>query len=347
MPNAGNALIVGLGARTPVGLRALTSAVAALAGVTRLQEHPYMRDRAGESFVVGMDRTLDPHERHERMFVLALSALSEALGTLPVRSSQTVVPIYLALPETDGRPGEPLLQGALCRRLTAALASSCTAPVIGVPRGNAAGVVALEHALGGLHDGQFDCCVVGGVDSWLDPDLLEPLDRGGYIASSTNRWGFPPGEAAAALAVCSPSFAHRHGLRPLARVAATAYGTEENRIFTETICLGRGLADVLGRAATAARAPVDRQFCDIDGLRYREHEFSLAVLRLPAARFIDTLAYEAPAGRWGNVGAASIPMLSMLPIVAHMRGRSRGRWPLVWSGSNSGLRGALLLHLES
>lgn len=341
-----DACIVGLGARTPLGLRASTSAVAALAGVSRVQEHPFMRDKAGDPFFVAMDSTLDARGRYPRMFMLAQSALLEVVAGLPRRSEQAALPIYIGLPETPEPSSERTLQDNFCQHLAATVAGLYQPSIVGVPYGNAAGVVALERALAGLHARQFDCCVVGGVDSWIDPDLLEPLDRAGHIASASNRWGFPPGEAAAMMAVCTAAFARQNGLTPLAKIVAVATGVEENRIHTETICVGRGLADVLNSTAAAALEPVDQQYCDIDGQRYREHEFSYAALQLAPERFVDTIAYQAPADRWGHVGAASIPMLAMLPIVAHLRRRPCYRWPMIWSGSNSGLRGAVLLHLE-
>src|SRR5205823_4354081 len=109
-----------LGARTPVGLRAFPSAAAVRAGIGQIVEHPHMRDKAGDPFMVAMDPTLQDATRAARMYALATSALDEVLGELPVTAS-TRVPIFLALPEKS-----PLFTARqaedLCARVTAHVA---------------------------------------------------------------------------------------------------------------------------------------------------------------------------------------------------------------------------------
>ena len=53
-------VVVGVGARCAVGLTAPAAAAAARAGISRLTEHPFMLDKAGEPMVVARDPTIDP-----------------------------------------------------------------------------------------------------------------------------------------------------------------------------------------------------------------------------------------------------------------------------------------------
>lgn len=342
-PRTMNACIVAVGARTPLGLRAAPSAAAVRAGVNRLVEHPTMVDRAGDPFRVCMDATLAQPERLLRMEELAVGALEEVLGGVPHGPKQPIT-ILLGVPEPSEIP--PVLVQRLCQRITARLAGRCQAHIVPIAEGNASVVVAFERALAAFADRSLECCIVGGVDSWIDPDVLEGLDAERRTLSLSNRWGVPPGEGAAMLAVCSTGFARQSGLRPRAWVAAAVTTVEANRARTDTVCIGEGLGAAMTTAATRAGASITKQYCDLDGDRYREHELSFAIMRVPAAAFVDAVDYVAPADCWGSVGAATGAMLAMLPVLHHERGASPGAWPMIWCGSDNGRRGALVLHLE-
>jgi len=343
-PRGMPACIVGLGARTPLGLRAFPSAAAAHAGIVRLREHPFMRDKTGEPFTMGLDGRLADGDRDQRMLALAQSALEEVLAFVP--TAPTVpLPIYLGLPEYGPFFDEARAQ-ALCRRLGAGLVERCQPQVLPVPEGNAAGLVALERAIAALQARRCDVCIVGGVDSFSDADLLEQLDEQGRLLSAASRWGFAPGEGAGMLAVCSPWFAQANRLRVLGSIASVATTVERNHVHARTVCLGEGLGQAMARAAAAAGARIGRQYCDIDGERYREHELAYALQRVAPGTFENSVDYDAPADRWGNVGAATAPLLALLPVVAAQRRLTAAAWPMVWCGSESGRRGAMVLYLE-
>lgn len=334
--------IVAIGARTPLGLRARPSAMAAHAGIARLAEHPYMVDRRGDPLVVAMDSTLDAHPWAERMFVLAKSALDEVTEALPL-AKDAPLPLFLGLPEL-GRFFTEADATALCRRLAQQFGRAVLQP-FAVADGNAAPIVALERALAGVRAGTFPIAIVGGVESYLDPARLDALDAASRISARTIRWGFHPGEGAAMLAVCKGSFAAQARLPVLAWIAGTKVTAEPAAMHVDAICTGVGLAAALGGAAAAAGVSVTKQYCDIDGERYREHEFSFAILRVAPAAFVDAVDYVAPANLWGQCGAAGAAMLATIPIVTHARGWSPGPWPMVWCGSEGGRRGAIVLHL--
>lgn len=343
-PSTMRTCIVAFGARTPVGLRATSSAAAVRAGITRLREHPYMVDKAGDPFVVCMDGTITATSRRERMYALAASALDEVLEGVPTDKRQKL-PIFLGLPEPSATFSRE--DGTrLCQRITAHVLDRCDPQVVAVLEGNAAAIAALSQATDAIAKGVTECCIVGGVDSLIDPDVLEPLDADKRIKSVSNRWGFPPGEGAAMFAVCTATFARGHRLPIKAYIASVVNTREPNRMHTETICTGEGLGLALTQAARQAGTTITKQFCDIDGERYREHELSFAILRVPSVAFENAVDYVAPADCWGNTGAATGAMLTMLPVLQHERGASPGAWPMVWCGSENGRRGALVLHLE-
>ena len=300
-----------------------------------------MRDKGGEPFMIALDTFLKQHNRLERMVSLAESALREVLEWIP-HSPNSEIQVYLGVPEY-GPVFNRRDAATLIESLANALGDACSARIQAVPDGNTAGIVGLQQALSAINKSEADCCIVGGVDSFVDPDLLESLDFDGRVLSTSNRWGFPPGEAAGMLAVCSTGFVERHKLSVLSFVASTSITTEENRINTETICVGEGLGAALAAAAASSGYSVGTQYCDLNGERYREREFSYAVLRVPPNTFIDALDYVAPVDSWGHTGAATFPLLALIPVVRRMRGFDTGRRTMVWCGSESGRRGAVVL----
>ncbi len=344
LPRQLDTCIVALGARTPLGLRAQPSAMAAHAGIARRAEHPYMVDRRGDPLVVAMDSTLDVHPWQERMLALATSALDEVCETLPL-SREVGLPLFLGLPEL-GRFFTEADATALCRRLAQQFGRAALQPAP-VPEGNASPIVALERALAGVRAGTFPIAIVGGVESYLDPARLDALDAASRIAARTIRWGLCPGEGAAMFAVCKGTFARQYRLPILAWIGGTKVTHEPAAMHVDAVCTGEGLAQAMAAAAAAAGVSVTKQYCDIDGERYREHEFSFAILRVAPATFVDAIDYVAPANLWGQCGAAGAVMLATIPIVTHARGHSPGPWPMVWCGSEGGRRGAVVLHLPS
>jgi 3-oxoacyl-[acyl-carrier-protein] synthase-1 len=342
--NSPRACVVGLGARTPVGRRAFASGAAVRAGISRRMEHPYLRDRAGDPFLVVMDPSLPGVERLERMQALLTSAFDELVGSLGP-AAQGGLRVFLGLPEL-GSCFTAADAEQLGRHLSEHGSGRYPLQVDLIPEGNAAGGIGIERALAQLQADPNVLCLVGGVDSWINAELLEPLDEAGRISSTSNRWGFPPGEGAALLAVASPTFARRHRLTVLAGLAGVGLGFEANRIHTETICIGVGLAEALRTAAAGAGGVIGKQYCDLDGERYRESEYSFAILRLQQDAFVNALDYVAPVDCWGQCGAATFPLLMLLPIVHWQRGAPVDQRTMAWAGSENGRRAAAIIHFE-
>lgn len=327
-----------------MGLRAETSAIAAHAGIMRITEHPFMVDRAGDPYRVAMVRSIKAADRAERLFELAAPALEEALEPLPTKPGAQL-PVFLGLPELG--PGFTQADAdILCRRLATHVVDRCAAEVVGIPDGNAAGVVALERARAIASSPQgAQYFIVGGVDSWMHPDLLQRLDDGGRLKSITNRWGFPPGEGAAMLGMCTNTVGRQSGSKVLGMVHATAVATESASMGVEAICTGEALATVVRTTAQQAGGKITLQLCDMDGDRYREHEYSHALMRVHPDLFLNAIDYVAPAGAWGQVGAATAPLLMTLAVAREARGFPCGPWPMIWCGSENGRRGAVVLNV--
>ncbi|MEM9458372.1 MAG: beta-ketoacyl synthase N-terminal-like domain-containing protein [Myxococcota bacterium] len=293
-----------------------------------------------------MDRTIDTFELHERLGALASAALLEAIEPLTL-APHAEVPIYIALPELGPYFSE--FDGcAVCRHIQQATADRCAATIYPVFDGNAGGCRALERALASISKRVVHLCVVGGVGSFIHPDLLVDLDEAGRLMSASNKWGFPPGEGAGMIVIVSGSMARSLRSSVCAAVLEVSCAVEPMPMHAEGVCIGEGLSAVFRRIVESVGLPdhrISMQYCDLDGERYRNEELMYALQRVSPHAFLQAEDYIAPADCWGNVGAAGVPLLAILALQSKSRGYARGSRPMVWASSELGLRGAVLLDL--
>ncbi len=324
----GGMAIIGCGARTPVGFDCLATAAAVRAGISVMEDHPFMIDRFGQPMVVTRDAGLDPGlPCVKRIAAMAEAAASEAFagGVRPPK-------LGLVLNLGEPRPGLPEdTSGEVARHLRTAL--QLDGPVVHFMRGNAGGIAAMEAAGRLLDAGRAEALLVGGAESYLDADTLEWLDEQERLHSENNIYGFCPGEGAAFILLA------KHGRDALIEIAATGLAQESNLIGTDDVCLGDGLGAAF---AALGDGPADRILCDMNGERYRGNEYGFAVLRARPL-FRDAADVETPADCWGDLGAASGPLFACLAIQAEDRGYAKGLRTLIWASSEGGQRGAALL----
>lgn len=339
--------VVACGARTPVGLRAWTSAAAVRAGISRLGFHPHLLDQYGDPMRVAMDGRMDPELEEARMRVLGESALREACEGVPGELGRAAV--FVGLPEP--RPGwsteaaEPFVRG-----LVAAVAPQVpTEQLHALPEGHASGILAMARAIEALRVEGCEIAIVGGVDSCLHVDTLEWLDQQGRLHNDRDsRSSFVPGEAAGFCVLALPSWCRARQVEPLARIVGLGLATEPSRAGGGRVCVGEGLSRAIRDATHGLRLPEQKigdTYCDINGERHRSEEFAFAMLRSTAA-FEDANRFTAPAESWGDVGAASGALFAVLAAASGIRAYAHALHAFLFAASDGGLRGAALLTLR-
>ncbi|CAL8480011.1 beta-ketoacyl synthase N-terminal-like domain-containing protein [Caballeronia sp. S22] len=336
-----------VGARTPVGLHRASSSAAVRAGISALTLHPVFVDKSGSSMQLANDPLLASHvSLAERMGQLLAAALAELTRQLEWSGRTPRLPCWVGMPEP--RPGMTGDVVQACAHAATEALGITKESVRCVQHGHASGLMAMQMLAQQIAGGQVDLGVVVGVDSYHDADTLEWLDQGGQLMSSSNRNGFPPGEAAGACLLASGEAARRHRLPVLARVAAACTAVEPNPRCSLRLCVGEGLSAAVAGATGKQRLPHDAistTYCDLNGERYRSEELVYTLLRTQGA-FVDAHDYLCPASCWGDVGAASGPLFATLAVESRLRGYARGAWPLLWAGGEGGYRSAVVLALD-
>lgn len=337
--------VVAVGARTPVGLTAASSAAAVRAGISRYAEYPFI-DVRGQRLVVAADSLLETRlEGRDRLRPMAESVLDELearLGEKVLHGSR--LRVLLALPEA--RPGFSESDATSVVESLAARfrAKTSTAIVELAGRGHAGAIRAVEQAMEECSKARDSLCLVVGAESYHHPDTFMWLERGRRFAQPGIRSGFTPGEGAGGMALMSAGLGRRLGLPPLAIVRGARTAQEARLRESETGSFGVGMTQaVLGAVAglELPREAVDTVYTDINGERYRSEEWAFVALRAPTVS--KAPGYKAPSDCWGDMGAAFGALGAILAVQAFARGYARGPHALVMAGSDSGLRGAMLL----
>lgn len=344
--------IVALGASTPVGRDAWSSAAAVRAGISGFVQHPYMIDTAGEPMRVAMAPWLDIGVQGSARFeALLFPAIDQALQPV-VDTADSKLRVALALGLPSARPGlaadlKDTMRVSIAARYPGRFVAEAFLDV-----GHAAGLLGLYATMRKMVAGAFDACVVAGVESYVCApetlDWLEEQDQFHGAGPLNNAWGFIPGEGAGAVLVVTDRGLEMLRVESFGRVLSVGRGVEENRIKTKTVCIGEGLTAAFreGLSGLPADVKVTDVYCDMNGEPYRADEFGFAALRTKDS-FESASDFVAPADCWGDLSAASVPLHLMLSAIAARKAYANGPFPFVWASSESGERGAALLALPA
>lgn len=340
--------LVALGARTPVGSTAETSAAAVRAGIARLRQFAFV-DASGRPVVLAADPQIDDAIRGPaRLLSMLASVLDELLRKVGRGLARRgACDVLLALPEP--RPGFP--QAEISRTCLAAevhLAAHGVAARVSVTgHGHAGALAAIEQAIRQLADRarpEDPVFLIVGLDSHHDPDTLLWLEAEQRLAREGVPGGFTPGEGAGGLVLTTAAVRESWRLPRLAVVRGAGVAHEPLSRTSETGSLGVGMHQAVARAVSRLSLhdeAVDAVYCDINGERYRSEEWGLFAMR--GFRALRSLDYTAPCDCWGDVGAAFGPLALVLAAQAFVRGYAPGPRALIMAGSDGGLRGAVVL----
>jgi 3-oxoacyl-[acyl-carrier-protein] synthase-1 len=339
------AVVVGVGARTSVGLTAKHTAFLLRAGSAGFHEAPLL-DTEDEPVTIGSVPTLDPLlVGADRVTVLAQAALDEALEALGPRVAGLRVRVVLGLDEHLGRkePGKPsqadLIAGELHARVTKLGPAAVT--VEGVARGEASAGLRLQAACEELTGGGVDVVLLGGAHSDYDPEIVQRLSSAGRLFGAGNVNGVIPGESAAFVVLATPSFARQRDLPPRARLHGIGTGFEKARPDNDLPASDAQGLTLAVRGATAAMEAEKLRagwiLTDMTAEVHRVYEWQTVFVR--AQRFLCHPQWlEAPAQKLGRLGAAALPVQIAIASTAWRHGFGPHALALSMVGSDSGER---------
>ena len=342
--------VVGLGAITAVGHSAALTVASVRAQISMHSLHPFMVNTAAEPYKVCM---LPPLEAglaiEERLTAMTREITTQLLGLLPHSTGEVDFLLGLPMP----RPGLPKAIDSL---MLAAFDTVEERPsglkLFTAAKGYVSGVYALQSAINRLQSDAVEFCLVAGVDSYMNADTLLWLEMTGQHYTQENPWGFIPGEAGAGCLVCRASTARVYELPVLAQLAAATVSVEPDSNNFDNVCTGRGLSTAAEQALGHLPPDtwVDNLLCDTNGQTYRTDELGFMLAR-HGNRIKNIGRMQTPAGTWGDVGAATTPLLLALACAPGRGALARESYGLILASTGyippgvqqQGERGAVLL----
>jgi 3-oxoacyl-[acyl-carrier-protein] synthase-1 len=191
-----------------------------------------------------------------------------------------------------------------------------------------------------LEEGRVSRCIVGGVDSLLEPQWLHAYEELGVLKTPVRPIGLMPGEAAAFLLVETVSAARR-GNKPVLALLTGLRSVQDVPRFSDPPPSGMLLAQVIRDSLQQAPKPCKGFFCDLNGDSGRAQEWGLTLVRLqpdcmPSSTFLPALAFGDTRAAYGYVAAC-------MATQAFARDYAPSDSLLVCTASDAGARASFVL----
>lgn len=319
-------------------------------GMARITTHPKFEDETWSPVKVAMAGFLDAEMPNKYRFLnMGLAALEEVMEPfVDIPSSLGTIPLLVGMPGERAGLHSGTENTFSTRIRSVEYRHRVRFKPEFLPYEHAAGLIALKNAILKLENKEAEFCVAGGIESYMSLKTLKWLEETENLKCSNNKWGFIPGEAAGFYLLATTETVKKHRLSSLAQVIAVADAKEEQSDSTESVCVGNGLSQAFARVldSLSEGEQINQVYCDMNGQRHRIDEYSYTLMRM-GSYFEDPNAIIAPANLWGDLGAASAPLLISLVTEAARKGYARGNHHLVFTSALNGHRAAALLKLSS
>ena len=203
---------------------------------------------------------------------------------------------------------------------------------------------ALHQASCWLADGVIDRCLIGCIDSLIEPGVLSACATAGMVKTEANPVGFMPGEAAVFLLI-EPT---REGDPQAAvQIISSHHTIDRPYLDPEQSPMGRGLAKTVIDARAGQPGMTPLVIADLNGTELRALDWghALVLWRDRLGEFESEVWL--PVESFGETGAAHAGLSLCLAHEACHRGHARSGEALVVLCGEGGGRGALRLRLHA
>lgn len=336
--------IRGCGMVSALGFNAPTSLAALRAGVSAVRSLPWLDFESGEPLRGAKVDLPQWWEGVGKLADLLAPAIDECLQVAEV--PPTEIPILLGVAERSRPARFADLETDLLATVQAKLGVLQHSESRLYPQGQTGCANALVQAHRLIRQGKARCCVVAGVDSYLQQGALDAYVGQRRLMTPSNSNGFFPGEAGCAVLV---SEAGNLAVDEL-RILGFGVGRETATISdTEPLC-AEGLTRAVRQAlasADIAMTSIPRRLTDISGEQYMFKEALFTMMRTNVGPHPVTPALEHPIEYLGHIGAAILPCLLAWAWHGQQQRYFEPDPLLIHVGSDEGYRAALVVQRHS
>jgi 3-oxoacyl-[acyl-carrier-protein] synthase-1 len=303
-------------------------------------ENPVTMSLIPDEFFDNLEIEIDEGDfygaQHDRVIKMAVTALKEALNPIKVKNH---IPLIMAFPEAE-LEGQRSYSDCLKTNLLAQKDFPLNEKLFfGIHTGRSAGIEALDLAFHFLYERGYDHVIIGASDSYVQCPGLEQLEHSQRLLTKRTSDAFAPGEAAVFLVLTKEkSKAMCFGSQRIG-LSKPGKALEQGYITSEEPYLGEGLSQAITQALLEAEnPPIDFLFSSMNGERYWSKEFGVSMLR--NKKYLDKAKIEHPADCYGDVGAATGPLLMGL-AAANLVANPHARNCIVYASSDGPARSAV------
>jgi 3-oxoacyl-[acyl-carrier-protein] synthase I len=310
---------------TSVGHDGRMTSACVRAGLSRLCRYDAYLDE--EDHPITVARIAGIHDDNQaadtRLSAIAGQCLEDLLCEYFPHDGQRPSRIELFLGvATKERPG-PRYEQSCRRELLAIMENFTGSPGLRfIPQGNASLHFALEQAGALIERDPGALCLVGGVDSLLRESTLNWFEQQGRLKSGSygRHQGLIAGEAVGFAVIEAPQRAERAKRPVLARVVGLGLAQEATPRASNSPSRNSGLTEACRNALGDERERNIRAVLgDLNGENARAREWSMVGMRCFDAPS-EQRALWSPAGCYGDIGAASGPVLANIATQGFIRG---------------------------
>jgi 3-oxoacyl-[acyl-carrier-protein] synthase-1 len=345
-------VVTAIGLATAVGPDAPRACAALRAGLSRFAESETFKCRPLDTLEGDLEPAQlapvrgipSPAAGLARLVELSLPAIAQAVrGARLTREQFAKAGLHVALPAAT-RPNsagwETAFVPELCRRasLPRPAETSCSRA------GNSGFAEAVRAANGFLRQSPDAIAIVLCVDSLLDFETLDALEKADRLKCSRQPEGIIAGEAAGTVVLERRAAAERRGANILASIDAVAFGVEKTKIGSGPPNTGDGLVEAVRRVVQSLGAPPTPPWVlsDHNGERHRAQEWAYTMTRCHDV-FRDLRHTWYVADSLGDTGAAVGGVLVARAAHAFARSHAPGPQAMVVLSSDDGGRGVVVL----
>jgi 3-oxoacyl-[acyl-carrier-protein] synthase-1 len=211
-----------------------------------------------------------------------------------------------------------------------------------IPRGRVSGVIGIQLAQHLIESREIPCCIVAGVDSFVQQNVVEAYLEKRRILTPVNSNGFSPGEAGSAVLVTPTGRTPEGELQ----ILGIGTGTEKATIESEEPLRGDGLVEAIRKALSDAGitiSDISYRITDLNGEHYKFKEATFVIPRLmkkPRGVLFDIWH---PIEYIGEVGAAIGPCALAIALHAGQKSYNPSVMCLCHFSNDNGERGAIVV----
>ena len=343
---ADDIIITEIVAATAVGLDMMTTCSSVRSGIARFTEmdwrnsdyEPYISAKIPDN-CLPLDEFKDVNEVTEQG-KRVIGLLLHILEQLNENQISEDIPFLLGLPKSLDPTISNIIQPI--ELVLKKKRPSNQYAFLPIAKGRASGVLAIVSACNLLRTEKVEIAIAGGCDSYIDKKIFKALEADRRLKTEINLDYFTPGEGVGLVCLATEKAALKYGLPVFGKIASASVGFEDGHLYSDIPYKGEGLAKTFQSLFDVYQGEcIKTVFSGMNGEGIWGKELGVSYIR-NRDRFIDDFQIEHPADCYGDIGAASGPVMTGLAVKGMRNEYIKGP-VLVYASSDDGDRGAVII----